>query len=136
MQQVVQKELHKAVQVFTLLNDWELARKEIKKEKQAFAWSITYLNEWKHFCREFLLSLQYLVPCFSLISEFLSFKPLSINYMHSEIADGYFCWNATEKRSNQPGYVIGWIIFLQTDYFMVRWPRGLGTGFPIQASQV
>ena len=41
-----------------------------------------------------------------------------------------------QRSLNQPGYVIVWIIFLQTDYFIVQWPRGLGTGFPIQASQV
>ena len=33
-------------------------------------------------------------------------------------------------------YVIVQIIFLQTDSFMVQWPRVLGTGFPIQVSQV
>ena len=28
-------------------------RKETKKKKRRFAWSITYLNEWKHFYRQF-----------------------------------------------------------------------------------
>ena len=37
MQQVVQKESHKPVQVFTLLNDYKLVCKETKKKKQTFA---------------------------------------------------------------------------------------------------
>ena len=33
MQQVVQKESHKTVQIFMSFNDWEQVRKEIKKKK-------------------------------------------------------------------------------------------------------
>ena len=82
-----------------LMTVHELVRKEIKKKKQTFAWSITYLNEWKHFCREFLLSLQYLAFVFLFFLHFCLLSHFKIaNYMHCEIIDGYFCWNTTEKR--------------------------------------
>ena len=36
----------------------EQVRKEIKKKKRTFSWSITYLSKWKLFRRQFLLSLR------------------------------------------------------------------------------
>ena len=39
----------KHCKLVTSCDEWEQARKEIKKKKRTFAWSITYLDEWKHF---------------------------------------------------------------------------------------
>ena len=45
----------------TLINDLDQVHKEIKKKKQTFSWCIMYFNKWKHFCRQFLFSLQHLL---------------------------------------------------------------------------
>ena len=39
---------HEVVQMFKLFDDWEYNRKEINKKKRTSAWSVTYLNKWKH----------------------------------------------------------------------------------------
>ena len=41
--------------LFMSFNEWEQVLKEIKKKEWMFALSITYLNEWTHFPRQFLL---------------------------------------------------------------------------------
>ena len=64
-------------------NEWEQARKEFKKEKQTFTWSITYLNEWRHFHRQFLLFFIFF------LSVFLSSKSFRNNWMLCKIIDHY-----------------------------------------------
>ena len=68
----------KQCKLFMSFNEWEQAHKDLKKKKRTFAWSITYLNEWKHFCRHFLLLLQ----C-------LFFSLLINSYMLFEFTDCY-----------------------------------------------
>ena len=83
-------------------NEWEQAHKEFKKKKRTFAWSIMYLNEWKQFRRQFLLSLQRFFPfvvflfClqFCLLSHFELDALWNYWWLHQYI----FWWNTTEKR--------------------------------------
>ena len=61
------------------INLWELQSDLIKqcklfmwKKKRTFAWSIMYLNEWRHFRKQFLLSLRPLFLSFFFFSLFFA----------------------------------------------------------------
>ena len=80
MQQVAQKESHKALQTIYL------------EEKANISVIYYVLNEWKHldvdsFFFRFYLLLSY---CFFLLSAFLSSKSFRYNQIHCEIIDRYF----------------------------------------------
>ena len=51
------EQLAKMYKIWKYFDDLEYVRKKIKKKKLIFAWSSTYLNDLKHICRQFLLSL-------------------------------------------------------------------------------
>ena len=54
-------------------NEWEQVLKEFKKKKRTSAGPITYLDEWKHFCWQFLFLLppQFISLLFSSVSIFV-----------------------------------------------------------------
>ena len=72
-------------------NAHKQVRKEIKREKQTFVWSIMYLNKWTLLLT--ISSFPLTSFCFigsSILPAFLSFKPIRNNWMHCQIIDHYF----------------------------------------------
>ena len=79
-------------------------RKETKKKKRTFAWSITYLNEWKHFCRQFstFASTSFCLVVFLFCLHFclLSYFEIIRSIVKSLIATSkYFFWKYNWKKS-------------------------------------
>ena len=96
MQQVVQKESHKAVKLFT------------QKKKWTYEWTIAYWNKWKHFHRQFLLSLQHLVFPFCLHFCLLSHCKIIRCIVKLLIATEHIlCWNTTTQKGKLKNGLLG-----------------------------
>ena len=117
----------KQYKLFVLFFEWEQAHKKFKKKKWTFAWSFMYLNEWKHFCRQFFFLLFFSSACIFCL---LSYFEISRCFVKSLILHQHiFWWNTTEKRKlekcflgtrvfgpkpvywspKQPGYITGFM---------------------------